>query len=213
MNALSTLKDLAYETIKRKIITCEIMPGDVISANELSKTLNIGRTPIREAFNKLENENLVKIHAKQGITVTNITVKDILDLYTINEILEPSAAKAAAEKIDLDLLGEYKLFYEDSNHSNNDPNYIKKARDFHFLVNNCIDNPILTQALMDIYDNFTRIRIFSRMHNKERTLQARSEHLELIDAFYKRDEKLAEDITRRHIKNAKDAALLITKSR
>lgn len=87
------LRDKAYEMIKEMIINCQLTPGEPISETELMKVVGSSRTPIREALNKLEHENLVTIYPKRGIFVTGITIKDVIDIYTIREVVEPLAAK------------------------------------------------------------------------------------------------------------------------
>lgn len=61
------LKQIAYETIKEKIINCEYMPNDILSEMMLMKEIDASRTPIREALNMLSQEGLVKIIPKREL--------------------------------------------------------------------------------------------------------------------------------------------------
>ena len=69
----TNLKQIAYETIKRKIIHCDYMPNDILSEMMLMEEIDASRTPIREALNMLSQEGLVRIIPKKGIMVLPLT--------------------------------------------------------------------------------------------------------------------------------------------
>ena len=72
----TNLKQIAYETIKSKIIHCEYKPNDILSEMMLMEEIDASRTPIREALNMLAQEQLVQIIPKKGIMVLPLTMKD-----------------------------------------------------------------------------------------------------------------------------------------
>jgi DNA-binding GntR family transcriptional regulator len=203
------LREQAYTIIKNMIITCELAPGTPISEGELMTLLNASRTPIREALSKLESENLVIIYPKRGIFVTNITVKDIINIYAIREVVEPLAARLATPNIDLEALRFYHQLYSDAQHHLSLEEHIKTDRMFHSLVANSTDNQLLAQILLGIYDQNSRIRILSKLKVKDRQEEARQEHFQLIESFMDRDADRAEEIMKRHIMNGKNTALKI----
>lgn len=73
----TNLKTLAYNTIKQKIVTCEYAPGTFLNEEILTDELKISRTPIRDALSRLEQEGLIEIKPKKGITVTALSIKDV----------------------------------------------------------------------------------------------------------------------------------------
>ena len=93
------LKEKAYIHLKEKIIKCEYPPGMALSERDLMETLGVSRTPIREAINLLEQENLIKIYPRRGMFVENITVKDIQDIFTVRKTVEPLVTKLATPHI------------------------------------------------------------------------------------------------------------------
>lgn len=205
----SNLREKAYAVIKSKIVNCEILPGTPLSESELISEIGASRTPIREALSKLENENLVKIYPKRGIFVTDVTVKDIVSIYTIREVVEPLAARLATPHIDPDALKPYYEIYSKSDYVFNLHEYIETDRGFHSLVANSTDNHYLAQILLGIYDQNNRIRILSKIKVKERQQEARLEHLELIRCFMESDAEEAAEVMKRHITNGRRAALKI----
>lgn len=97
MNRLS-LSQQAYECIKHKIVSLELAPGQVIDEAALRKALNLGRTPIREALQRLALEKLVVIVPRRGMFVSEIGLKDLQQLFEVRLVLECVAARFAAQR-------------------------------------------------------------------------------------------------------------------
>ena len=91
-----TLTDCAYETLEELIVTLRLAPGDVISETALSNRLDIGRTPIREALQRLAREGLVKILPRKGILVTDINPRSQVLLLEVRRELERLLARTGA---------------------------------------------------------------------------------------------------------------------
>ena len=90
-----TLTDRAYETLEELIVTLRLAPGDVISETALSDRLDIGRTPVREALQRLAREGLVRILPRKGILVTEINPRSQL-LLEVRRELERLLARTGA---------------------------------------------------------------------------------------------------------------------
>ena len=84
------LSRVAYDRIKVMILQKELMPGQFINESQLQETLELGRTPVREAVLALAQDRLVTIHPRKGIEVTRPTPKDIHDIFEIRGIMEPA---------------------------------------------------------------------------------------------------------------------------
>lgn len=99
--------DLVYKKIRDKIITTEYKPGQVLNYQELQDEFNIGRTPIREALNKLAWEGQVRIVPRQCILVSELSMIDMQSIYDIRyclcELEGVLAARKRTQK-DIDLL-------------------------------------------------------------------------------------------------------------
>jgi len=91
-----SLTDLAYRALEELIVTLRLTPGEVLSEAALSKQLGIGRTPIREALQRLAREGLVQILPRRGILVSDINVKSQLELLRVRRELERLMARFAA---------------------------------------------------------------------------------------------------------------------
>ena len=91
----AALTDWAYETIKDSILRLELAMGAQINIEELTGTLQISRTPIREALLRLEQDGLVRAVSRVGFFVTDITTRDLEELFELRALLESYAAKRA----------------------------------------------------------------------------------------------------------------------
>ena len=93
-----TLTDRAYRAIEEQIVTLKLPPGAVISEAVLSKRLRIGRTPIREAIQRLARERLMVIMPRRGIMVSEVNVHTQLRLLEVRRELERLIARGAARR-------------------------------------------------------------------------------------------------------------------
>ncbi len=90
--------ELAYRTIKQKIITLELKPLAVIDEQVLMEDLGLGRTPIREALHRLAMENLVIIAPRRGMFVADISVTDLQKIFELRILNEGYCAQLAAQR-------------------------------------------------------------------------------------------------------------------
>src|SRR5882757_1487828 len=93
-----SLAEKAYRAIRELIVSLELAPGAVIDERELMERLEIGRTPVREALRRLAHERLVEVYPRRGMFVTGVDVRELARLSEVRELLEPEAARLAAER-------------------------------------------------------------------------------------------------------------------
>src|SRR3954454_15550921 len=93
-----TLTDRAYRVLEEMIVTLQLLPGTVLSEQALAVRLKIGRTPIREALQRLSRDGLVVIMPRRGIMVSEINLRLQLRLLEVRRELERLMASLAAER-------------------------------------------------------------------------------------------------------------------
>ncbi len=91
-----TLTDQAYRKLEEMIVTLQLMPGDVLSEQALSTELNIGRTPIREALQRLAREGLIVILPRKGILVSETNPRKQLLVLEARREIERLLSRAGA---------------------------------------------------------------------------------------------------------------------
>jgi DNA-binding GntR family transcriptional regulator len=92
-----TLTDRAYRLIEELIVTLALPPETILSEQSLAQRLAIGRTPIREALQRLARDGLVVILPRRGILVSQINLKTQMRLLEVRRELERLMARGAAE--------------------------------------------------------------------------------------------------------------------
>src|SRR3979411_592593 len=98
-DAARSQSEEAYLRIRERIISLGMPPGSVVNESRLGEELKIGRTPIREALQRLARENLVRSIPHRGTFVTDINITDLARITEVRVVLEGHAARLAAERL------------------------------------------------------------------------------------------------------------------
>lgn len=93
-----SLTTQAYETIRQRILTCEMSPGLAFTESDLSTDMQMSKTPIREALLRLQVEGLVETIPRRGYVVTALHVADINDVFDFRVMIEGTCAEIAAQR-------------------------------------------------------------------------------------------------------------------
>ena len=93
-----TLTDRAYHKLEEMIVTLQLEPGQVLSEAQLAEDLNIGRTPVREALQRLASEGLVNVLPRRGVLVSEINPSRQLALLELRREIERLCARKAAQR-------------------------------------------------------------------------------------------------------------------
>jgi DNA-binding GntR family transcriptional regulator len=131
-----SLTDRAYRHLEEMIVTLQLPPGSAVSETALSQRLGIGRTPIREALQRLARERLVTILPRRGIIVSEINVKSQLRLLEVRREVERLVAKSAARRAtpeERERFLELARLFEKSAKTNDDVAFMRVDREFNEL--------------------------------------------------------------------------------
>ena len=90
------MAELAYRTIRDRLVMLDIRPGEPINEDQLATSLATGRTPVREALKRLEHERLVVAYPRRGTFATEVNITDLTHISEVRRLLEPVAAARAA---------------------------------------------------------------------------------------------------------------------
>ena len=105
-----SLAEKAYDSLSRYIVQGKLRPGEQILSKDLSMQLGMGRTPVREALLRLQNEGIIVCNSRHNYRVRILTAADIKEIYETLGVLEGAAAGAVQQIItsaDIDRLQEY----------------------------------------------------------------------------------------------------------
>ena len=202
-----SLGDRAYFAIRELIVTLELAPGSIVSERELQERLGVGRTPVREALQRLEGERLVEVYPRRGIFVSNVNVLDLGVLSEVRTVLEGFAARLAAERsnaADRATTAELIADLEELSAAADERLLIDLDQRIHRHVYACTHNSFL-EATLDGYYVLTLRIWFLALQRVSRLGDAVKEHLELLEAIRDGDPQRAEDAMRRHVAGFEEA--------
>ncbi|MGA0237823.1 MAG: GntR family transcriptional regulator [Acidimicrobiales bacterium] len=92
------LSEQAYSQLRDMIVRLDFAPGDVLREDALQERLGLGRTPIREALQRLAREHFITVIPRRGMFVSGIDVSELSMLFETRTVLEPYAARLAAAR-------------------------------------------------------------------------------------------------------------------
>jgi DNA-binding GntR family transcriptional regulator len=131
-------------------VTLRLAPGAVVSEKELSERLGIGRTPIREALQRLARERLVTILPRRGVLVSEINVKSQLRLLEVRRELERLISRSAARRATKDERARFRRIaadFEKSARANDDVAFMRTDREFNSLQSAATRNEFAIGAM------------------------------------------------------------------
>ena len=145
-----SLSERAYADLEEMIVTLKLAPGAAVSEQDLAQRLGIGRTPIREALQRLAREGLVAILPRRGILVSEINVKRQLRLLEVRRELERLIARSAARRAtdeERKRFEEVARRFQDSAKVNDDLAFMRTDREFNSLCSGASHNEFAAGAM------------------------------------------------------------------
>ncbi|MDQ1438101.1 MAG: hypothetical protein QOK43_1730 [Acidimicrobiaceae bacterium] len=176
----------AYNIIKRRIIEMEMAPGAPFTEHKLAASLDLSKTPVREALVRLRQEGLVEATARSGYRVTPVTFKDARSLFQLRSLLEVEAAGMAAERgSDLDALLELEQLGRESYDASDRESvlrFIQHNTRFHVTLARLGGNRFLANVLEQVLEQLERLMLLG-LGLRARGDEIVHEHQELLQAI------------------------------
>lgn len=203
------IREIAYDVLKKAIITGEIPAGERIVETDYADRLHISRTPLREALRKLERDGLVEYVMRRGVVVRAFTIEDVREIYTIRNALEMLTLPAIIENATPDDIQSLrgKLEEMDRLQEKDDVEGLSPlARDFHWQLTSISGQKRILRVI-EGQDEY--IRRFSAMaiRQEDRRNAAHEEHHRLVDLVEAKDLEQFTELTRRHIERSMENCL------
>jgi DNA-binding GntR family transcriptional regulator len=203
------LREETYEAIRKAILRGTVKPGQRLKEEQLASEIGTSRTPVREAFHKLEQEELVTRLPWGGFVVREWSRSDVEEIFGIRSILESYAAFLATKKIDKVKLG----LLEDKLRESEE--YVKRGEtekliqlntEFHDILYRSSKSRKLYHMINNLRDYFYRYRVAILGINgiPQRSLR---DHKKMLLAMRKKDSALVEKLVREHILRGKEIVL------
>lgn len=206
MDPEPSLADRAYIALRDMIVTLQIPPASPLYEDRLSKSLGLGRTPIREAIKRLEAEGLVAVYARRGTFATDVNITDHRLIADVRAQLEAHAARRAAESASArDISGLSRLLETTRTEGADAHRLVTLDANIHRAIYHCTHNWHLEATLNRYYDLSLRIwyLYLERLPDMEEHVGG---HVRLLEAIIAGQPEQAHELATRHVADF-DAAI------
>ncbi|MBV8571473.1 MAG: GntR family transcriptional regulator [Acidobacteriaceae bacterium] len=195
--ARGTLVERAYKLIKHGILHGEFPEGSFLSEAEILARCGIGRTPFREACNRLHNEQLLEVVPRRGYYVPELSFRGVRDLLEMRILLEGIAAELAAvraEAAEIDTLEDfYKKTLSEAHSANGIDALIEANQAFHLQIAKMTHNREVETAIRGILERSTRLVYLAASGSKQVPSDIQTLLRPIVDAIRSKDAKSAHD--------------------
>ena len=212
----NSISDQIYERLKQQILHGEIEPGERLMQNQVAENLRASRTPVREAFRRLEQDGLVERVPQGGVRVTRLDMEAIQEVFGIRNVLEAYAVELACGRITAEEIGSLKQLVnqaEDLLSSSELGRETKIKRlfelntQFHDTIYRASGNAYLMGMINSLRFIVGRLR-FLGLRADSTWSRAWDEHAQLIGLLEGRDKESAARLLKAHLVNAVSDVLL-----
>jgi DNA-binding GntR family transcriptional regulator len=193
--------ETAYRIMKEKIITLQLPPASLLSEAQLMAELGLGRTPIREALQRLALDNLVVILPRRGTIVADLNIQDLQKIFEVRLELEPFCCRLAAVRASERQIEEMEALFATADEIiRTGDNYQLMRLDHaaHLLLAQAAHNEFLFETLDRLYSHVLRLWYIS-LHRVGRMREAIEEHRQIVTAVKTGNGERAAEIMRQHI--------------
>ncbi|MGP4111493.1 GntR family transcriptional regulator [Streptomyces sp. 4N509B] len=203
----SRLADQAYELIKDRILSRQLLPGQRLSVPALAQELNLSRSPIREAVQRLVQEGLSTERPHQGAVVASADLSALVDLYQVRAELEGLSAELAATRGDAELAASLERIHADHRtayETNAAAEVIRADTAFHARVLAASGNPELVRILQPVLQRMSLAMVAG---GESWPAHALTEHQAVLDAIRAGDGALARARMTDHVARVRERLL------
>lgn len=197
-----SLSEQTYQQLRSMILEQELQPGDIITERRLADAINISRTPLRAAINRLNGEGLLERLSNGSVVIRSITIDELLDILHVRRLLESEAAALAAGQmaaVELAWLNTHNEPFRTARSAEFDAFWTLDDR-FHDSIAQASGSPLLASLIMDL-------RRKARMCNLKRMpanfVQQGTEHAAVLAALEAGDAERARAAMHTHLDNVR----------
>ena len=210
MTRAMSATDRAYHETRGRILDGELAGGDVITEGQVSASLGISRTPVREAFLRLQAEGLLHLYPKRGAVVVPVSVEEATSVMEAREIIESYAATKLLSENEtlprrlLEALWENLSEQQVTAHTGNNAAFVEADTRFHLILVEACDNPFLADLLRNLRDHQRRLGLAGPRTDAQSRIQASyREHVGLVERLERGELDPYLSALRAHLRNGR----------
>lgn len=202
-------KDNTYYVLKQKIIDSELEPNQPVNEENLAALLGVSRTPLREAIQRLENEDFLVRQPNGRLKVAPLTLTEVAEIFQIRSMLEGYIARSAAKNATARDIHRLTMMMEQIKHSfqlGDNQNFVSYGFEFHDYLSEISGLKTFEKVLNQLRDRSLRYCRYVSLHG-DWTTQADEEHNYILQMIADNNEDGAEQAMKDHILNSLSTAL------
>lgn len=199
----------AYDFIYQQILSGTKELGSPISEVEIATALEMSRSPVREALKLLEMQGIIVHYQNRGTFVTDMSRKDISEIFQLRRMLELESLENACKYMDDSVLEELKKNIESLNENSTAQEYYSANTALHQAIVNYSGN----SRLVKFYETLSmQIALVNRLSAKlpRHFQESREKHLAIVNAIMERNLEKASELLRMHLEEVRDKTLTMT---
>jgi DNA-binding GntR family transcriptional regulator len=199
-----TATNRAYAFTKGRVLDSTFAGGDLITEGEVALALGMSRTPVREAFLRLEGEGLLRLYPKRGALVVPVSVGEVeavmetrmlVERFALDKVLANGAAPDIADALSSAIDQQEELAA-----AGDADGFVAVDREFHTVFVTAAGNPIVTGLYDSLRDRQRRMIITSLLIDAKRSASILVEHRALTDAIRAGDLERAQSVLTAHLR-------------
>ena len=199
------------ERLRQAILSGELSPGERLSSSELARRWSVSATPLREALQRLAADGLVEYASQRGARVSEVSLRDVREVYELRLILEPMALERSLQRADEDWLRSVeeaytKLRVEVEGGLEDMMIFERINRDFHEALLSRCDSVWLLRVVCMLSDHCVRYRSLSWWPRGGGEEVVR-EHKDIYETCVAGQIEHAVELVREHLRRTRDAIL------
>lgn len=195
--------------LRQRIVEGHIVPGAKLNERELSESLQVSRTPLREAIKMLAAEGLVALLPNRGAVVAQLSAQDVADTFEVIAGLEGQAGELAVQRMDEAQLAELRALHFEmmAAYTRRDlSTYYRLNAQIHEGINAAARNPVLAQTYRNVNARLQALRFRSNL-DERKWQRAVDEHEQMLSLLARRDAPGLRTLLVRHLEHKRDTVL------
>lgn len=199
-------RERVYQYVSQEILLGHFAGGSFVEEEQISSAMNVSRTPVREAFHRLEAERFIDLLPRRGALVRQVTAQELGDLYETRRVMEGySIARICQGKlaIPVGMAALLKKMVQ----IRNSQGYIEHVQldwSFHRAMVAAPGNVVLAEAYDSLRSRRMRVATAAMALNPNRIDRIMTEHQELLTALLAHDETTAREVLEKHLQPVED---------
>ena len=204
----TSAKDRAYDFTKSRVLDSTFAGGDLITEGEVAEALGMSRTPVREAFLRLEGEGLLRLYPKRGALVVPVSLGEVdavmetrmlVEQFALSKVLADGPAPEVADALSAAIAQQ-----EEHAAAGDTDGFVAVDREFHTRFVAAAGNPIVAGVYDSLRDRQQRMVITSLLRDPKRIESILVEHRAITDSIRDGELERAQAVLGEHLRGTLD---------